>query len=64
MAKKQVALLLQPPAAIRTLTQADLTKDISNELNLLVPSVTITPPPGWQPGQPRDAQDRTADAGR
>ncbi len=51
MAKKKVALLIQRGAVIKNTPGTDLTPDILTELNALVPSVSITPPAGWQPGQ-------------
>lgn len=56
MIKRQMAVLLQPQAAIRVLASADITGDISTELNLLVPTVSIAAPAGWQPGQTRDTR--------
>ena len=53
MAKKKVALLLQRGAVIKNTPGTDLTQDIVNELNVLVPNVSITPPANWQPGQNR-----------
>jgi enoyl-CoA hydratase/carnithine racemase len=34
---------------------ADITDEVTTELNALVPSVGITPPAGWQPGQQQGA---------
>ncbi len=51
MAKKKVALLIQKGAVIKNTPGTDLTQDIVAELNVLVPSVSITPPADWQPGQ-------------
>ncbi len=51
MAKKKVALLIQKGAVIKNTPGTDLTQDIVAELNTLVPSVSITPPADWQPGQ-------------
>ncbi len=53
MAKKKVALLLQRGAVIKNTPGTDLTQDIVNELNVLVPNVSITPPANWQAGQNR-----------
>jgi len=58
MAKKKVALLVQRNVVIKNTPGTDLTPDILAELNVLVPSVSITPPADWQPGQqqgPRSA---------
>jgi Skp family chaperone for outer membrane proteins len=48
---RNVTLLLRPAAALFAQPTADITPAITTELDRLVPSVTITPPPGWQPGQ-------------
>lgn len=55
MAKKRVNLVVQPQAVLLAQPAADITADIVTELNSAVPSVTITPPAGWQPGQARAA---------
>ena len=51
MSKKKVALLVRREAVIKNTPGTDLTQDIVAELNVLVPSVSITPPANWQPGQ-------------
>ncbi|UUL83432.1 OmpH family outer membrane protein [Sphingomonas qomolangmaensis] len=51
VARKKVTLLLRPDAALYTQPSNDITADVTTELNRLVPSVTITPPANWQPGQ-------------
>ncbi|WP_245841507.1 OmpH family outer membrane protein [Sphingomonas lenta] len=48
---RNVQLLLTPQAALFAQPAADLTPAIVTELDRLVPSVGITPPAGWQPGQ-------------
>lgn len=62
MAKKKVALLLQREAVIKNTPGTDLTPEILAELNVLVPSVSITPPAGWQPGQQNRAPGQPAAA--
>lgn len=62
MAKKKVALLLQRGAVIKNTPGTDLTQDIVNELNTLVPNVSITPPANWQPGQNRPGAQPAAPA--
>lgn len=64
MSKKQVGLLLQPQAAIKSSAAFDLTTDISAELNALLPSVSINPPANWQPGQSGNSDIADPDAGR
>ncbi|MHA6723016.1 OmpH/Skp family outer membrane protein [Sphingomonas sp. RS2018] len=49
--RKGVQVLLRPDAALFAAPTADITADITTELNRLVPSVTTTPPANWQPGQ-------------
>jgi outer membrane protein len=51
IAAKKISLILQPQAAIYADQTADITDDITAELNKLVPSVNTTPPANWQPGQ-------------
>ena len=41
---------------------ADITPAVITELNALVPSVGITPPAGWQPGQAQGAAAAPAPA--
>lgn len=56
MNKNRVTILIQPNAAIKVLPTADLTNSVMAELNALVPTVGITPPAGWQPGQAGQGQ--------
>lgn len=60
MAKKRVTLVVQPQAVLIAQPAADLTADITTELNTVVPSVSITPPAGWQPGQQQGAAPAAA----
>jgi Skp family chaperone for outer membrane proteins len=48
---RNVSLLIRPDAALFSQPTADITPAITTELDRLVPSVGITPPAGWQPGQ-------------
>lgn len=48
---KNVSLLVSPQAVIFAQPAADVTPAITTELNRLVPTVGITPPANWQPGQ-------------
>jgi len=50
MTKKKVTLLLKRDAVLQDTAGMNLTQDIVNELNVVLPSVSITPPAGWQPG--------------
>jgi Skp family chaperone for outer membrane proteins len=53
MRKKGVGIVMSPnpQVTISYTPAADITAEIIAELNTLVPSVGITPPAGWQPGQ-------------
>jgi Skp family chaperone for outer membrane proteins len=51
MTRKNVNLVLSPQAALSYQPAADITADVTTELNRLVPSASITPPANWQPGQ-------------
>jgi Skp family chaperone for outer membrane proteins len=55
MAKKRVSLLVRREAVLQSTPGTDLTQDIGAELSILVPSVSITPPAGWQAGQQQQA---------
>ena len=48
---KNVTVLIRPNAALFAQPAADITTAVTAELDRLVPSVGITPPAGWQPGQ-------------
>ncbi|MBY0301311.1 OmpH family outer membrane protein [Sphingomonas ginsenosidimutans] len=48
---KNVSLLLRPNAALFAQPTADITSAITAELDRTVPTVGITPPANWQPGQ-------------
>jgi Skp family chaperone for outer membrane proteins len=47
---KRVSLVIRPEAALDFDANADITDDITAELNKLVTAVSITPPANWQPG--------------
>jgi len=53
--RKNVQILLTPNAVLFAQPTTDITADVTTELNRLVPSVGITPPAGWQPGQQQAA---------
>ena len=55
MTRKNVALVVRPEAALSYQPAADITADVTTELNRLVPSVSITPPANWQPGGQQQA---------
>jgi Skp family chaperone for outer membrane proteins len=62
MTARKVNIVLKPEAISAVQGGFDLTPDVITQLNALVPSVSITPPANWQPGQPR--ADAAAPAGR
>jgi Skp family chaperone for outer membrane proteins len=49
--RKNVSLLLRPDSALFAQPATDITADVTAEIDRLVPSVGITPPANWQPGQ-------------
>ena len=50
MVSKKVNLVLNPQATISYQPSVDITDAVVAELNRTVPTVSITPPAGWQPG--------------
>lgn len=60
MTAKGVKVLLNPEAALAYAPDANITNDITAQLNTLLPSVSITPPAGWQQGQPTTAAPAAA----
>jgi Skp family chaperone for outer membrane proteins len=50
-AKKKVAVVLRPNEVMFLAPASDITTDVTTELNRLIPTVSITPPANWQPGQ-------------
>jgi Skp family chaperone for outer membrane proteins len=55
MTKKRVTLVVAPQATVSYQPTADITADVTAELNTAVPNVSITPPANWQPGGQRAA---------
>jgi len=51
MTKAKVDLVLAPDATVSYQPTVDITAAVVTEINTLVPSVSITPPAGWQPGR-------------
>ncbi|MCM8731437.1 OmpH family outer membrane protein [Hephaestia sp. GCM10023244] len=49
--QKNVSLLLRPESAFFAQPAVDITPAITAELDRVVPSVSISPPATWQPGQ-------------
>ena len=52
---RNINLLLRPDAALFAQPAADVTAQITTELDRLVPSVSTAVPANWQPGQQRGA---------
>jgi Skp family chaperone for outer membrane proteins len=55
IAKRGVTVLLRPQSVMFVQPTADLTPVITSELDAAVPTVSITPPANWQPGQQQAA---------
>jgi Skp family chaperone for outer membrane proteins len=55
MTAKGIKVVIPPDATLAVAPDANLTPEITNQLNNLVKTVSITPPAGWQPGQPTTA---------
>jgi len=60
--RKNASLVLTPNSVAFMQPAADLTADVTTELDRLLPSVSITPPAGWQPGQQGQQQQAAAPA--
>jgi Skp family chaperone for outer membrane proteins len=56
MAKRKVSIVLEAGATLARADGYDITKDITAELNALIPSAQLVPPQGWLPRQQREAQ--------
>lgn len=48
---RNASLVLRPDAALSVQPAADITAAVTTELDRLVPTVSVTPPANWQPGQ-------------
>lgn len=48
---RKITLLVRPQAAYFADPSSDITPAISTEIDRLLPTVSITPPANWQPGQ-------------
>ncbi len=55
MAKKGVTILLDAQAILKAGDTYNLNADITTELNALMPTAQLVPPPGWMPRQQREA---------
>jgi Skp family chaperone for outer membrane proteins len=52
MTKRGASIVLVPQATVSYQPAADATKDLTDQLNVEVPSVSTAVPAGWTPGQP------------
>jgi Skp family chaperone for outer membrane proteins len=55
IAKRNVTVLLRPAAVMFVQPTSDLTPVITSELDAVIPTVSVTPPANWQPGQQQAA---------
>ena len=55
MVAKRIGVIINPQAVVAIQPAADLTADVTTQLNALVKTVSVTPPAGWQPGQQQGA---------
>jgi Skp family chaperone for outer membrane proteins len=62
MVAKRVSVVVNPQAVIAIQPGADITADVTAQLNTLVQTVSVTPPAGWQPGQQQNAAAPAAGA--
>lgn len=60
MKAKKVDLVVQPQAVVGFEPYVNITTDLANEISRLVPTVSVTPPAGWQPGQQQAAAQPAA----
>lgn len=56
MRSRGLTLLLNPDAVILSAPIYDVSAALVGELNVLVPTAQINPPPGWQPRRQREQQ--------
>ena len=62
MVAKRIGIIVSPQAVVAIQPAADLTADVTTQLNTLVKTVSVTPPAGWQPGQQQGAAPAPAAA--
>ena len=56
MTKRKVSIVFEAGATLARADGYDITKDITAELNALIPTAQLVPPQGWLPRQQREAQ--------
>jgi Skp family chaperone for outer membrane proteins len=64
MTKRRVTIVLDAQSVIKADQVYNLNQDILDQLNLIIPSVGVTPPAGWLPREQREraAQEQAAAA--
>lgn len=48
---KKITMMLSPESFLYAPDQVNVTRDVTSQLNTLVPSVGVTPPANWQPSR-------------
>jgi len=56
MTKRKITLVLDEQSVVKHDTAYNLNQDILDQLNLILPSVGVTPPAGWLPREQRERQ--------
>ncbi len=56
MTKRKITLVLDSQSVVKADQAYNLNQDILDQLNLIVPSVSVTPPAGWLPREARERQ--------
>lgn len=56
MTKRKITVVLDAQSVLKADQAYNLNQDILDQLNLIVPSVSVTPPAGWLPRQQREQQ--------
>jgi len=64
MTKRHVTLVFDAQSVVKADQNYNINQDILDQLNLIVPSVSVTPPAGWLPREQREraAQEQAAAA--
>lgn len=64
MTKRHVTLVLDAQSVVKADQAYNINQDILDQINLIVPSVSVTPPAGWLPREQREraAQEQAAAA--
>ncbi|HYV88977.1 MAG TPA: OmpH family outer membrane protein, partial [Candidatus Polarisedimenticolia bacterium] len=64
MTAAKVDLVVKPEAAVSYQPAVDITPMVKQQLDTLVPSVSIVPPAGWRPGGQQGGAQATNPSGR